>query len=107
MKKTVPFIFFAVLFCALCLQPASGPAETLRFDADGLAISAEQYADAAAARQKALSKELADGYNDSFAEWKDPIETRQKRIEQWKAMRSQYNPQSLPHKIEGSQGEKQ
>jgi hypothetical protein len=31
---------------------------------------------------------------------KDPVKLREKRIEQWRIMRSHYDPESLPSKIE-------
>ena len=51
-------------------------------------------------RDKAVNMKLEEGYKEPPDVWKDPIKLRQKRIEQWKEMRSQYDPDSLPHKIE-------
>ena len=43
---------------------------------------------------------LQDGYNEKSNDWKDPIKLRKNRIEQWRIMRSDYDPDSLPNKIE-------
>ena len=99
MKKTLAIIFMAVIHLSVWHQPAPAIGETLHFDADGLAVNEKQYDKDTAAREKATSMELTDGYNAGFAQWKDPIKIRKKRIAQWEEMRLQYDPDSLPHKI--------
>jgi hypothetical protein len=54
-------------------------------------------------REKKLGMKLRnDGYHENSEVWIDPIKLRKKRIEQWRIMRSHYNPDSLPKKIENS-----
>jgi hypothetical protein len=70
------------------------------FNIDGMAIDKVQYEILASEREKSVSMTLENGYSVDAGIWKDPIKLRKKRIEQWKQMRAQYNPESLPHKIE-------
>ena len=99
--RIIPFIFFSVfLLLAMLHQPSAVFSQTDNFDADGLAIDKDQYKIMASEREKNISTKLENGYVENTGIWKDPIKLRKKRIEQWKQMRSRYNPQSLPHKIE-------
>ncbi|MCG6912120.1 MAG: hypothetical protein LJE94_18665 [Deltaproteobacteria bacterium] len=107
MKKALLIVFLVILYAALCHQPSSVFSETLRFNADGTPVDQEQYEQTAKTWEKHLSAALADGYHAGFTQWKDPIKIRHKRIEQWEKMRSHYNPDSLPNKIEKPGDEKQ
>ena len=99
--KISSLITFSVFLLLLVLSPpALVFSEADNFDADGLAIEKVRYEILVSERDKTISVELETGYNENADAWKDPIKLRQKRIVQWKEMRAQYNPESLPHKIE-------
>ncbi len=101
MKKSLLFGFLVILYVAVLHQPTLVFSEsTSNFNPDGLAIDKVQYEIMASERYKAVNMELEEGYKETPDVWKDPIKLRKIRIEQWKEMRSQYNPDSLPHKIE-------
>jgi hypothetical protein len=101
MKKSLVFGFLVILYLAVLHQPTLVFSEsTSNFNPDGLAIDKVQYEIMASERDKAVNMELEEGYKETPDVWKDPIKLRKIRIEQWKEMRSQYNPDSLPHKIE-------
>jgi hypothetical protein len=100
MKISASITFSIFLLLAVLHQPVTVFSETNNFDADGLAIDAGKYEKMISERDKTINMELENGYKEASDVWKDPIKLRQKRIEEWKRMRSQYNPDSLPHKIE-------
>lgn len=101
MKKSLLFGFLVILYVAVLHQPTLVFSEsTSNFNPDGLAIDKVQYEIMASERDKAVNMELEEGYKETPDVWKDPIKLRKIRIGQWKEMRSQYNPDSLPHKIE-------
>ena len=102
MKNTLLINFFAILFIVLFYQPTFVSGVTTFFDSDGNVISKAQYEVIASEREKKLRMELRNGYNVNSNVWIDPIKLRKKRIEQWRIMRSHYNPDSLPIKIENS-----
>ena len=106
MRKTLLVYFFAVVFSAVFYHPSIVLSDTLYFDSDGTAIDKTEYEKIASDAEKALSLRLKDGYNAASAGWRDPIKLRQKRIEQWKIMRSSYNPDSIPTKIENPPAKK-
>jgi hypothetical protein len=91
---------FAVLFFALIYQSTVVFGDTVYFDLDGNVVSKAQYEQTAAEKAKYLGAKLRNGYGVSSKDLKDPIKLRAQRIEQWKMMRSHYDPDSLPHKIE-------
>ena len=99
--KISALIFFSIfLLLAVLHLPAIVFSADNNFSVDGLAIDKVQYEILVSERDKAVSMELENGYNEDAGVWKDPIKLRKKRIEQWKQMRAQYDPESLPHKIE-------
>jgi len=100
MKISALIFFFVFLLLTVLHQPAIVFSDTENFNADGLAIDKVQYEILASERNKHIGMALENGYDADTSTWKDPIKLRKKRIEQWKQMRSQYNPESLPHKIE-------
>ena len=101
MKKLLVFSFLIILYVAVLHQPTLVFSEsTSNFNLDGLAIDKVQYEIMVSERDKAVNMELEEGYKETPDVWKDPIKLRQKRIAQCKEMRSQYDPDSLPHKIE-------
>ena len=100
MKNTRIAIFFAILIFALLYLPAFVFSDTIFFDPDGNVIDKTQYELTASDREKTLSIKLRDGYYIVSDTRKDPIKLRKTRIEQWRIMRSHYNPDSLPAKIE-------
>jgi hypothetical protein len=102
MKNTILINFFAILFFALFYQPTFVSGVTIFFDFDGNVTTKAQYQVIASDREKKLSMKLRNGYNVKSDVSKDPIKLRKKRIEQWRIMRSQYSPDSLPIKIEHS-----
>ena len=102
MKNTLLINFFAILFFALFYQPTFAFGVTIFFDFDGNVITKAQYQVVASDREKKLSMKLRNGYNVKSNVRKDPIKLRKKKIEQWRIMRSHYNPDSLPIKIENS-----
>jgi len=100
MKISAFIFFFVFLLLTVLHQPAIVFSDTANFDADGQAIDKVQYEILASERDKSIGMALENGYDADASVWKDPIKLRKKRIEQWKQMRAQYNPESLPHKIE-------
>ena len=100
MKISTPITFSVFLLLAVLHQPALVFSETANFNVDGLVIDKVQYEIMVSERDKTIGMELENGYTEDADVWKDPIKLRKKRIEQWKQMRSQYNPDSLPNKIE-------
>ena len=102
MKNTLLFNLFAILFYVLIYQPAFVFGDTIYFDSDGNVVDKARYEQSASEREKYLSIKLRSGYHIKSDDWKDPIKLRQKRIEQWKIMRSHYSPDSLPIKIENT-----
>ena len=81
-------------------QPAFVRGDIIFFDSDGNIVDKTKYEQIASERGKILSKNLSNGYGAISKNLKDPIKLRKKRIEQWRIMRSHYNPESLPIKIE-------
>ena len=100
MKISVSFFFSIFLLLAVLHQPAIVFSADKNFNVNGLAIDKVQYEILVSEREKAVSMKLENGYNEDAGIWKDPIKLRKKRIEQWKQLRAQYDPESLPHKIE-------
>ncbi len=102
MRKSLWVIFGVILYFTVFYSPAFVFSETIIFDSDGSIIDKVQYEIVASDREKSLSMQLINGYDVKSHAWKDPIKLRKKRIEQWKIMRSLYNPDSLPAKIENA-----
>jgi len=102
MKKRLSINVFAILFLALFFLPAFIFGDIIYFDTDGNVIDRAQHELIAMDREKTLSIKLINGYDEKSNAWKDPIKLRKKRIEQWRIMRSHYNPDSLPAKIENT-----
>ncbi len=100
MKISALVTFSIFLLLTVLYQPAPVFSEANNFDDDGLSIDKVQYEILISERDRNINMELEDGYKKDTGIWKDPIKLRKKRIEQWKQMRAQYNPESLPHKIE-------
>ena len=98
--KNTRLVCIAILLFALLYQPAFGFGDTIFFDPDGNVIDKTQYEQTALDREKTLSIKLGNGYDMKSDVWKDPIKLRKTRIEQWRVMRSHYDPDSLPVKIE-------
>lgn len=103
MQTTKISYCIAFILCVIMFSPAILFGSTIYFDSKGNVVDKIQHEQIAAERQEALSQELKFGYPADPADWKDPIKLRQKRIEQWKNMRSMYNPGSLPSRIEANQ----
>ena len=100
MKISALITFSLIVLAAAAIMPAAAFGETESFDGDGLAIDKLQYENMVAERDKIIDAELENGYQAETGAWKDPIKLRKERLAQWKEMRSQYDPESLPHKIE-------
>ncbi len=100
MKNTRLIKFIAFLIFSLCYPAAFVFSDTLFFDPDGNVIDKARYERNASDREKTLRIKLKDGYDINSAVRKDPIKLRKTRIEQWRVMRSHYDPDSLPSKIE-------
>jgi hypothetical protein len=100
MKNVLLINLFAILLFALIGQPAFAFGNTIYFDLDGNVVDNSQYEKAVLGREKRIGMRLQDGYNEKSNGWKDPIKLRKNRIEQWRIMRSHYDPDSLPNKIE-------
>jgi len=99
MKKTRFVYCLIVLFGVLIFQPGIVQGDTTFFDDKGHAVGKSEYAQLSSDRDVALKMSLKKGYQDRPNAWIDPIKLRQKRIEQWRKMRQQYHPDSLPAKI--------
>ena len=100
MKKIRSISFLAVLGILFFCQPAVAADDVVFFDANGNMMDPAQYQQFASEREKTIETALQDGYGLSADTGKDPIKLRKHRIEQWKKMRSHFDPRSLPHKIE-------
>lgn len=100
MKISALITLSVFLLLAVLCQPAVVFSEPSNFDENGLVIDKVKYEIMVSERDKTISMELENGYKEASSAWKDPIKLRMKRVEQWKEMRSHYNPDSLPHKIE-------
>jgi hypothetical protein len=100
MKNVLLINLFAILLFALIGQPAFVFGNTIYFDLDGNIVDNAQYEKDVLDREKRINMKLHDGYNEKSNDWKDPIKLRKNRIEQWRIMRSDYDPDSLPNKIE-------
>jgi hypothetical protein len=96
------FIILAIICTAVFYQAPIVFSDTVYFDSDGLIIDKIHYIIIVSEREKVLSAKLINGYNSGCNVWKDPIKLRKKRIFQWRIMRSLYDPDSLPEKIETS-----
>jgi len=93
------FMIFTIICIVLIYQVPFAFSDTVHFDSDGLVIDKIHYEIIVWEREKALRTILRNGYNSEFNVWKDPIKLRNKRIYQWRIMRSFYDPDSLPEKI--------
>jgi hypothetical protein len=102
LKNNLIFIILAIICIVICYQTPFVFSDTVYFDSDGLIIDKIHYLIIVSEREKSLSAKLRNGYNSEFNVWKDPIKLRKKRIFQWRIMRSLYDPDSLPEKIETS-----
>ena len=102
MKNKLLINFFAILLFAFFYQPTFVFGVTSFFDFDGNVINKAQYEVVASDREKKLSMELRNGYNENSNVWIDPIKLRKRRIEQWRIMRSRLSLDSLPIKTENS-----
>lgn len=100
MKNALGVNFFVILFVALFYQPAVVCGDTIFFDFDGNVVDKAQYEQNTSDRENNLSLILKYGYDMPSNASKDPVKLRKKRIEQWRVMRSDYHPESLPSKIE-------
>jgi len=100
MQKTKTAYGVAFTLCVFMFLPTILLGNTIYFDSKGNVVEKSQHEQIAAEREYSLNMELRAGYPAEPADWKDPIKLRQHRIEQWKNMRSMYNPGSLPSKIE-------
>ena len=102
MQTTKTSYCIAFILCVIMFSPTILFGSTIYFDSEGTKVDKNQHEQIAAEREKTLKQELRFGYPAEPADLKDPIKLRQKRIEQWKNMRSMYDPGSLPSKIEGN-----
>jgi hypothetical protein len=100
MKKRQFISLLVVLGAVLIYQPAVAADDMVFFDSNGDRLDQAQYQQYVSERGKTIGMELQDGYGLRADAGTDPIKLRKRRIEQWKKMRSHYNPGSLPHKIE-------
>jgi len=100
MWTTKTSLCIVFILCVFMFLPTMLLGNTIYFDAEGNEVEKSRHEQIAAERENALSTELISGYPAEPGDWKDPIKLRQKRVEQWKNMRSMYNPGSLPSKIE-------
>ena len=96
------FMTLTIICIALIYQVPFVFNDTVHFNSDGLVIDKIHYEIIVWERGKVLRATLRNGYNSEFNAWKDPIKLRKKRILQWRIMRSLYDPDSLPEKIETS-----
>lgn len=100
MRMSASIIFSLFLLAAAAPLPAMAFSDAESFDSSGLAVDKVQYEIMVAERDKVINAELENGYSAEGDAWKDPIKLRKERLDQWQHMRSQYDPDSLPHKIE-------
>ena len=96
LRGFLSLIFFGVALC----HPALASGGEAYFDKDGTMIDKEKYEAVSSDRMSTVKAQLKDGYGGSFPASTDPIKLRKKRIEQWAKERAQYDPKSLPNKIE-------
>lgn len=102
MQTTKTSYCIALILCVIMFSPTILFGSTVYFDSDGNVVDKNQHEQITAEREKTLKQELKFGYPADSEDLKDPIKLRQRRIEQWKNMRSMYNPGSLPSKIESN-----
>lgn len=100
MQTTKTSYCVVFILCVFMFLPTMLFGNTIYFDSKGNVVEKSRHEQIAAERENALNMELRSGYPAVPGDWKDPIKLRQHRIEQWKNMRSMYNPGSLPSKIE-------
>ena len=102
MQTTKTSYCIAFILCVIMFSPAILFGSTIYFDSEGNVVDKIQHEQITAEREVTLKQELKFGYPADSTDLKDPIKLRQRRIEQWKNMRSMYDPGSLPSKIEGN-----
>lgn len=102
MKSRGFISFLVVLGVVFFCQSIALAEDAVFFDANGNRIDQKEYQQYVSEREKTMEMTLKDGYGLKADGSKDPIELRKRRIEQWKNMRSHFNPNSLPYKIEKS-----
>lgn len=100
MGKRLGTLIMMVVLMSFIFSSTTLGNETLYFDFQGNVIDKPQYDQMVISRDKVISSNLEDGYVLESQKWKDPIRLRKARIEQWRKMRSFYDPNSLPFKIE-------
>jgi len=100
MKNRLLLNVFTILFLVFLFLPAGVFGDVVYYDIDGKVIDKAQHELITMDREKTMSMRLKNGYDQTSNAWKDPIKLRKKRIEQWRIMRSYYDPDSLPAKIE-------
>lgn len=94
------FIIITFIFLVVTFLPTALFSATVYYDFNGNVIENYRYKQTVVDRDNTIESELKFGYTSEIKDWKDPIKLRQRRTEQWKDMRSSYNPESLPSKIE-------
>ncbi|MEN8245593.1 MAG: hypothetical protein ABFS43_11905 [Thermodesulfobacteriota bacterium] len=92
-------IILAIICFTLIYQAPFSFGDTVHFDSKGTVIDKIHYEIIVSEREKVLRLKLKNGYG-SESTWRDPIKLRQKRIYQWRILRSLYDPDSLPEIIE-------
>jgi len=99
-KNKIEFLFCFIIVLTLILGAPIAFGDTVHFDSNGNIVDKIHYEILVAEREKIIKVKLRNGYSTEYAIWRDPIKLRKKRILQWKILRSLYNPDSLPDKIE-------
>ena len=98
-KNKIEFLFLFIIVITLILGAPIAFGDTVHFDSNGNIVDKIHYEILVAEREKIISVQLRYGYSSEYAIWRDPIKLRKKRILQWKVLRSLYNPDSLPEKL--------
>ena len=88
-----------ILILTLIFEAPIAFGDTVHFDSKGNIVDKIHYEILVGEREKIIRVKLRNGYNSESAIWKDPIKLRKKRILQWNVLRSIYNLDSLPEKL--------
>jgi len=75
------FLFLLLIF--------SSPAAAAYYDQNGVEVNKAQYEKIIRTRQSNINKINTEGYSEDKATLEDPVQLRNKRMEQWKAQQNQ------------------
>ena len=98
-KNELKLLLFFIVTITLIFGAPIAFGDTVHFDSKGNIVDKIHYEILVAEREKIIRVKLRNGYSSEYDIWRDPIKLRKKRILQWKILRSLYDPDSLPEKL--------